>query len=309
METNEASNTVVRVLAALVTIALGNGHAAEGSERLWQCSSHGHERAIELYERGDERREGEPSCWVVYTKDGASEVLWQAKNNADYCRPKALSLVARLESAGFACTASDPDNTPAKRPENTTTATDDSDMLMPPLAVGAGSDEPAATETDLRKLLSKHYEENYLDAMMAALPSGFSVRPDMDAISPGPMEYLHPGPPEHFVKTLSDGSYVLVNTLLFERGATSFYVNLGFQVKNKRYRFLGYATTQPVTEFEVLDADTESVALSVRPITAADCTPARRTQVMAWHGELSGHDPQEGNPSISGDDECGNSAP
>lgn len=309
MERNQGGNTVVRVLAALLSLAIGDGHADELAEKSWQCSSYGQERAIELYERGSEDRDGELSCWVVYTKDGASEVLWQAKNNADYCQPKALSLVARLESAGFACTASDPENPPVNRSESPPVARDDSDMLMPPPPAGAGGDQSAATETDLRRLLSKHYEEDYLDAMMSALPSAFPVHPDMDAISPGPTEHLHLGPPNHFVKTLTDGSYVLVNTLLLERGTTSSYVNLGFQVKNKRYRFLGYATTQPVTEFEVLDADTGSVAISVRPIPAGDCTPARRTQVMAWLGELSRQESQEANPSISGDDECGDSAP
>lgn len=300
---------VVPVVAALIMLAIGDSHADEGPEQAWLCSSHGLERAIELYLRHGERLEGELSCWVVYTKDGASEVLWQAKNNPDYCEPKALSLIARLESAGFVCTPSRAENRPESPSESPPTATDDSDVMLPSLPVGAGSDESADSVTDLRVLLSKHYEDSYLDAMLAALPSGFSVQPDMDAISPGPLEYLHVGPPDHFVKTLSDGSYVLVNTLLFERGSTSSYVNVGFQVKDKRYRFLGYATTQPVADFEVLDADTDSVVLSVKPIATARCTPMRRTEVLTWRGEVLRQYPQETVQATADNEECGEPTP
>ncbi len=301
-------NTVIAVLAALCLSATANGYADERPATSWQCSSDGHERTIELYERDGERRQGELSCRVVYTKQGASEVLWQAQNNPDYCRPKALSLVARLESAGFACTMLHPQNRPDTGSDSQPPATDDSESLAPPLPVAAG-DKPADTETDLRMILSKHYKEDYLDAMLAALSTGFSLQHGEDAISIGPNGYLHVGPPDHFVKTLSDESYVLVNTLLVERAATSSYVNLGFQVKNQRYRFLGYAATQPVTELEVLDADTESVVLSLRPVPAADCIPARQTQVLAWRDELSRQDLQEAEPSISGSDGCGGSPP
>ena len=308
MKTNVTEKTIVTVLATLIMLAIGDGHADEGPERAWQCLSHGHDRAIELYVPGVKRREGELSCWVVYTKEGASEILWQAKNNPDYCEPKALSLIARLESAGFVCTPSHPASRPADGSESPPAATDDSDVMMPPSSVGAGDDESGDSEADLGTLLSRHYEGNYLDAMLAALPSGFSVQPDMDAISPRPMEYLHVGPPDHFVKTLADGSYVLVNTLLFERGTTSSYVNVGFQVTNKRYRFLGYATTQPVADFEVLDAGTESVVLSLRPLATDGCIPARRTQVMAWQGEVKQQASQEAIGAVGSDGDCSDPA-
>ncbi len=308
MDTEVTRKTVVRVLAALLMLAIGTGQADERAKKSWECSSDGHERVLELYEPDGERGESALSCWVVYTKDDASEVLWQARNDADYCEPKALALIAKLESAGFACTASYRENRPDSSPGNAPTTTDDTDVMMPPEPVGGGS-ESANAKADLRMLLSRHYEESYLDAMLAALPGDFSLQPDTGTISPGPGRYLHVGPPDHFVKTLSDGSYVLVNTLLYAQATTSSYVNLGFQVRNKRYRFLGYATTGPVTDFEVLDADIESVVISVMPVPAADCDPGRRTQVLAWHGEISGQNPQGANTIISGDDGCGQSAP
>ena len=42
-------------------------------------------------------------CRADYTKDGATETLWRARNNRDYCRPRAEALVQDLVTAGFFC--------------------------------------------------------------------------------------------------------------------------------------------------------------------------------------------------------------
>ncbi|MBT8088610.1 MAG: hypothetical protein KJO01_00210 [Gammaproteobacteria bacterium] len=44
-------------------------------------------------------------CRADYTKDGATETLWRARNNRDYCRPRTEALVQDLDKAGFFCTA------------------------------------------------------------------------------------------------------------------------------------------------------------------------------------------------------------
>ncbi|MGI9232154.1 MAG: hypothetical protein ACR2RD_00850 [Woeseiaceae bacterium] len=318
------------LLVCLAALLAHTVVSADQSGRLWRCSSHGLERTIVLHEQDATGQDGEFACWVIYTKEGVTETLWRAKNNPDYCAPKVSALIERLQSAGFTCITEMPKNlvdpprdTAPPVVENSDTAdtadtasisdipefpdvpeipdiAEPADDLMPEAPLEASPvptpvDVPA---TELRVLLEKHYEGNYLDAMLAAMPGGFAVQSDMDAISPGPLEYLHVGPPKHFIKTMSDGSYVLVNTTLFERGTTSSYVNFGFRVVDKRYRFLGYATTQPVANFKVLDANVDQIVLSVTPIATASCTPARRTQIIEWQDAVAREIRQDADPSI-----------
>ena len=69
------------------------------------------DRTITLYEyRSPEncRDEALPPggthvCRGDYTKDGATETLWRARNNRDFCRPRAEALVHDLVNAGFFC--------------------------------------------------------------------------------------------------------------------------------------------------------------------------------------------------------------
>lgn len=139
-------------------------------------------------------------------------------------------------------------------------------------------------------MLEKHYVGSYLDAMVAAMPPGFIVQKDGQSVSRGPGEYLQVAPPDNFVKTLPDGSYVLVNTLRFERGATSSYVNFGFQVNDNRFRFLGYATTGSVTDIRILDTDPDKVVVSVAPAPVGTCVAARRTRTIEWRGTMDDSD-------------------
>lgn len=315
------------LVTSLFVLSATDASSDDSIEQAWQCSSQGFEREIVLYQRNRATLEGEFACWVVYTKDGESEVLWQAKNNPDYCEPRVVALVEKLRGGGFNCLGSDRAGEPEQRDDGAQAATDDTNAVVPvalddtDVMVPASVDDtdeavPAAppekseekpqskseperkdkresTTAELRTLLEEHYVGSYLDAMLVAVPGGFFVQPGMDALSPGHGEYLHIAPPNNFVKTMSDGSYVLVNTTLFERGATSSYVNFGFQVHDKRFRFLGYATTQSVTDIRVLDADRDKVVLSVAPAPTNSCTPVRRTQIIAWHSDLYGRDGSE----------------
>ena len=69
------------------------------------------DRTITLYEyRSPENcrdealpPDGTLACRGNYTKDGATETLWRARNNRDYCRPRAEALVKDLVNAGFFC--------------------------------------------------------------------------------------------------------------------------------------------------------------------------------------------------------------
>ena len=304
------------LVTSLFVLSANDVLSDDSIERAWQCSSQGFEREIVLYQRNRATLEGEFGCRVVYTKDGESEVLWQAKNNPDYCEPMAIALVKKLQGSGFKCLATDRAGGPDQRDDGSQAATDDTDDVVPAAVDDSDDAVPAApptkseekpesegkperkdqresTTAELRALLEEHYVGSYLDAMLVAVSHGFSVQPGMDALSTGHGEYLHVAPPNNFVKTMSDGSYVLVNTMLFERGATSSYVNFGFLVRDKRFRFLGYATTQPIADIKVLDADQDKVVLSVAPATANSCTPAHRTQILAWHSDVYGRDDAE----------------
>jgi hypothetical protein len=69
------------------------------------------DRAITLYEyRSPENclddalpPDGTHICRGDYTKDGVTETLWRARNNRDYCRPRAEALVQDIDTAGFFC--------------------------------------------------------------------------------------------------------------------------------------------------------------------------------------------------------------
>ncbi|KKO44383.1 hypothetical protein WG68_16340 [Arsukibacterium ikkense] len=46
---------------------------------------------------------GELPCEVRYSKDGTTNVLWQAKNDAGYCEQQAADFVAKQRGWGFEC--------------------------------------------------------------------------------------------------------------------------------------------------------------------------------------------------------------
>jgi hypothetical protein len=46
---------------------------------------------------------GQDACRVEYTKDGATEILWRARNDPSYCYPKVQELVKQLEASGYSC--------------------------------------------------------------------------------------------------------------------------------------------------------------------------------------------------------------
>ncbi|MGB5627027.1 MAG: hypothetical protein WBM61_14935 [Woeseiaceae bacterium] len=307
---------MIRVFSALFVTSLVVLPATDvlgddSIEQAWQCSSQGFEREIVLYQRNRATLEGEFACWVVYTKDGESEVLWQAKNNPDYCEQRAVALVEKLRVAGFKCLEDDRAGLSEQHDDTSQAATDDTDDMVPAVIGDTDNavleapprkseedqqsktkpeskDKRESTTAEFRNLLERHYVGSYLDAMLVAVPRGFFVHSEMDALSPGRGEYLHIAPPNNFVKTMSDGSYVLVNTMLFERGATSSYVNFGFEVHDKRFRFLGYATAQSVTDIRVLDADPDKVVVSAMSVATASCAPSRRTRIITWHSDVYG---------------------
>ena len=314
----------MKYVCAVITVCLcvfstSEIRGEESMARVWRCASQTAQREIELYTWGLSCHvslrppEEQYACRVVYKKDGASEVLWQARNDSEYCEPNALALVARLQQAGFDCAMTENASRCEVAPQTAVTSKDDTEPAS--ASEPAGAPEPAGaseaavasehavaaaatpvaideeeTAAELRRLLEKYYEENYLDAMIAAIPAGFDAPSGMDVVTSGPGKKLHVGPPDHFIKTMPDGSYVLVNTLLFDRDATTSFVNFGFKVKNEQYRFLGYAVAESVTASQVLDADSDKIVLSVTSVATESCNSTRRTRTLRWGSDLSGED-------------------
>lgn len=273
----------------------------DGLAMVWSCDNEAAQRDIEVYYWDGPCHEirilpeGQDACRVIYKKDGASEVLWRARNDSEYCEPRARALVTKLQGAGFECKLTEASN---RCDEALHTPVSGRDKAEPSdltevnhiVALDAG---PSA---ELRNLLQKHYDGNYLNAMIAAMPAEFDVQPGADVVSSGSAKKLHVAPPDHFVKTLSDGSYVLVNTLVLDRDATKSFVNFGFEVKNEQYSFLGYAVAEFVADHQVLNADRDKIVVSVMPVAPELCNSTRRTRTIRWGADLStqnagaGHD-------------------
>lgn len=286
---------VIRIsLGAMVACPLllvsGVVSSEESGSSTWECASGGYGRVIELF-RNDYPEDAASmssdsgfACRVVYTKNGDSEVLWQARNDPDYCEPRVLALLETLTSAGFRCLQAVEAENGADRHTVSAVEPVSATPLPPPV-------EPPQARSDdgnsaVRAMLAKHYEDSYLDAMVAAMPPGFTVHPDRDGLVAERGGFLHIAPPNHFVKTLPDGSYVLVNTLLLQRGSTSSFVNLGFAVTNSRYRFLGYAAVHSAVQATVMDADSGAVALMVTTAETPSCEASRRMQTLRWIANL-----------------------
>ena len=284
---------LIGLFALLPGITMGAGLI----NSTWTCTSGDFERKITLFKDNDSvqdpaRVSGNAyACRVTYTKNGESEVLWLARNDPDYCEPKVLALVGKLQAAGFQCEKSAVPIDSADRSSAGTLDTDDA--AAPP---STGEQAPPARWSDaaaLRELLERHYEDSYLDAMVAAIPAGFSVGPAVDALSTQSGDVLYAGPPNHFVKTMADGSYVLVNTLVLQRDSMSSFVNLGFVVRDKRYRFLGYATLRSAVEAKVTEADVSQVTLMATTAATPSCEGARRMRTLRWSSDFGAESSQQ----------------
>lgn len=295
---------LIGVLAVLPGIAVGAGPEIS----TWSCTSGDFVREIALFRHDGPAQEiagvaAQPfACRVEYSKNGKSEELWIARNDPDFCQPKVLALVSKLQAAGFRCRVPGAPIESAERSSRGAADTDGRDALsaaeqVPPARAG---DDAA-----LRALLERYYEDFYLDAMVAVIPAGFTAGTSIDAVSAKSGAVLYVAPPNHFVKTMADGSYVLVNTLVLQRDSTSSFVNLGFVVRDNRYSFLGYAIVHAAVEAKVSDADADEVTLMATTAASATCEGVRRIRALPWLPDFAAassqqsNDAQTGSPSTS----------
>lgn len=92
-------------LCLLAQLAMGQERVPAG----YECTAaDGSTRRIEIEVDCSNKQPlpaGRDACRVEYTRDGDTEILWRARNDPSYCRPKVEELLGKLEESGFSCTA------------------------------------------------------------------------------------------------------------------------------------------------------------------------------------------------------------
>ncbi len=84
-----------------LTPAVFPGLHAQTDAADYVCTKDGATRQIEVV------RESGYACRVKYTRPSGTTYPWNARNEADYCQPKAFGLAERLGSFGWSCDPAD----------------------------------------------------------------------------------------------------------------------------------------------------------------------------------------------------------
>ncbi|MDH3305251.1 MAG: hypothetical protein OEM50_08935 [Gammaproteobacteria bacterium] len=201
-------------------------------------------------------------CRADYTKDGVTETLWRARNNRDYCRPRAENLVQGLDATGFYCVlikieecegqaeiaadsapveSSQParqaapvsETEPARKTEAKTTIEPaaGSGALNTATTTAAQSpapiDKTANREKQLIDFFNGLFDGSLARAMAdAAIPDDFSVY-DQNTLSSGNGETLRFTQGTHAWETRRDRGVLVINAD-FQRGTSFNDVFFGF---------------------------------------------------------------------------------
>ncbi|MEJ2471686.1 MAG: hypothetical protein P8Y91_04310 [Desulfuromonadales bacterium] len=95
------------ILIAILSVLLTTGSAVAGET--YRCIFGQQERIISVvYPKPDQTL----PCEVHYEKDGQSEILWQAENEAGYCEEKARDFVEEQRAWGWICLESREESNP-----------------------------------------------------------------------------------------------------------------------------------------------------------------------------------------------------
>jgi|GEM_PF-3715261 len=88
--------------ALVITFSSTSAWCAEGASA--NCKNGQMVRKVEIAQADAAQPN---SCAVSYLKEtenpGATQILWQAKNDKEYCSTKAKAFVEKLQSMGWAC--------------------------------------------------------------------------------------------------------------------------------------------------------------------------------------------------------------
>lgn len=72
------------------------------ADETYTCTNGPEERTIRVVYQDQETK---VPCEVQYQKDGATETLWSAQNEVDYCEEKAKAFVEKQRGWGWNCEA------------------------------------------------------------------------------------------------------------------------------------------------------------------------------------------------------------
>jgi hypothetical protein len=317
--------------------------------KVWQCTvaalDPGSEteappdRTITLYEYrspGNCRDEALPPdgthvCRGNYTKDGATETLWRARNNRDFCRPRAEALVRNLVNAGFFCRTVDVeecdgpvdvrgdaapivdtppvpeaevvgDAEPALKaevlrpaePAANTGKTKATSVIRRPTPL----DKTASREEQLLTFFNGMFDASLAKAMTdAAIPDNFDVYDD-GTLSAGNGETLRFTKGTHAWETRRDEGVLVINAD-FQHGTSFNDVFFGFTFdrssstnESDRHQLQYLGVVSPETASEVVYAGEEKIIISSRWFAESrDCHSSRTTDEYRWSDSIYGTQP------------------
>jgi hypothetical protein len=93
-ETNKGYLSCILILCSVFTSPLSSGR---DNDLGYACEKGGATRFVEVVS------DPEFACRVRYTKSSATTFPWNARNEANYCHPKAIGLIEKLGSLGWEC--------------------------------------------------------------------------------------------------------------------------------------------------------------------------------------------------------------
>ena len=106
------------LISCLSPLLFASSGALAMSDISYLCDYAGEQRVIEVKYTG----EGQVPCEVHYQRNGLSDVVWQAMNQAGYCEEKASAFVEKQRGWGWQC---EQQSTQAPADEPTETATEE----------------------------------------------------------------------------------------------------------------------------------------------------------------------------------------
>lgn len=271
------------------------------------------DRAITLYEYRspgnclDEALppDGTDICRADYTKDGATETLWRARNNRDYCRPRAETLMQKLAASGFFCRTLDVEGCqgPAASQGEAAPAVEAVPVAEALPVAGATSviqntapiDRTASREKQLLAFFNGLFDAALAKAMTgAAIPDDFDVLDD-STLSTGKGAILRFTRGTHAWETRRDRGVLVINADL-QRGQSFNDVFFGFtfdrsnaatEPDRHQFRYLGVVS--PETASEVIYAGEDKLIISSRWYDEArDCYATQTTDEYQWSDSVYG---------------------
>jgi len=265
------------------------------------------DRAITLYEYRSLENclddalppDGSDLCRTEYTKDGATETLWRARNNRDYCRPRTKALIQDLVSAGFFCTALDNEGceVPAAILGDDTPIVDAQPVTEATSAIRntAPIDKAGSREKRLLTFFDGLFDASLANAMTkAAIPADFDVF-DGNTLATGDGATLRFTRGTHAWETRRDKGVLVINAD-FQRGQSFNDVFFGFafdrsDAMNESARHqIGYlGVVSPETSSEVIFAGEDKIIISSKWFAeSSDCLSSQTTDEYQWSDSIYG---------------------